>query len=260
MNATQRPTGHDARAILTRRPARAPESRGRPRAGFSIIELLVALTISATLLTATLVALDAMFKRYSVIADSAGTHVSARVVMHRALAMIRTGDPLAFSPAPDDSAEEDQRELLSTWIQFVSFDDPAAGVREITRLERRAASEVDVGDERVALRGPFALFLVTQRTAAGATTTTTRPLLDGVVDAAFRLRYTEEGHLQSATIDLTINPRGSEYATYDTQRDTWTVFRQDPASGQWVEQRGLSAEDTAPTIRLVATTGPRTGE
>ena len=36
------------------------------RPGFSLVEMLIALTITATLLTATLSALDARFKSYSV--------------------------------------------------------------------------------------------------------------------------------------------------------------------------------------------------
>ena len=71
----------------TTRPAR---SRRTLRRGFNLVELLVALSISATLLTATMVALDASFKAYQMTTEVASTHTIARLTMHRMLALIRT--------------------------------------------------------------------------------------------------------------------------------------------------------------------------
>ena len=66
---------------------------GRPaslRRGFNLVELLIALSISATLLTATMVALDASFKAYQKTVHMSATHTIARLTMHRMLALIRT--------------------------------------------------------------------------------------------------------------------------------------------------------------------------
>ncbi|HZW10885.1 MAG TPA: prepilin-type N-terminal cleavage/methylation domain-containing protein [Phycisphaerales bacterium] len=70
---------------------RQSQPRGGAARAFSVVELLVALTISSLLLTATLVALDASFKSYKVTTESASSHVVARMVMHRMTTMIRTG-------------------------------------------------------------------------------------------------------------------------------------------------------------------------
>ncbi|RMD63684.1 MAG: prepilin-type N-terminal cleavage/methylation domain-containing protein, partial [Planctomycetota bacterium] len=60
---------------MTRRPACAtttpPSGRWR---GFSLVEMLLALAISATLLTAALAALDSSFKGYKATTESASTH------------------------------------------------------------------------------------------------------------------------------------------------------------------------------------------
>lgn len=66
--------------------------------GFNLIELLVALTITSTLLTATMVALDASFTAYQRTTEVASTHTIARLTMHRMLTLIRTGDE--FGPFP----------------------------------------------------------------------------------------------------------------------------------------------------------------
>lgn len=58
--------------------------------GLSIVETLVALSISAMLLTATGVAMDASFYAYASAAESAGTQSSSRLVMQRLLALIRS--------------------------------------------------------------------------------------------------------------------------------------------------------------------------
>src|SRR5262249_54498554 len=51
------------------------------RRGFSMVEMLIALTISSLLLTACLVALDTMFKFYETTSEEASTHVVSRLVM-----------------------------------------------------------------------------------------------------------------------------------------------------------------------------------
>ena len=63
----------------------------RIRRGFSLVELLIALAISAALLVATLFALQTSFMAYQVTADQASTHAVGRLVVHRVMAMIRAG-------------------------------------------------------------------------------------------------------------------------------------------------------------------------
>ncbi|MEM8738852.1 MAG: prepilin-type N-terminal cleavage/methylation domain-containing protein [Planctomycetota bacterium] len=73
--------------------------RGRAacRAGLSLIEMLVALAISAVLLTATAVAIDTSFTAYAIAAESASTQTSTRMVINRLLTIVRTStahDPM----------------------------------------------------------------------------------------------------------------------------------------------------------------------
>lgn len=234
-----------------------PRSRRRSRPAFSLVEMLVALVISATLLTATMVALDVMFKRYTAISDAASTHVVARTVMHRMLAMIRTGRE--FGPAPVDVLAAPNPPVGEDRIEFVSRDDPDAGLREVTRLESRISQPVRLGDQAIALRGPNTLWLVTETTLDGTTTTRERPLLDGVVNIRFFLHFTRGPRLVRATIDLMVSPTGSEYSRWDADRESWVTSAFDAKQGQWVEQRMSAVVGEDSTIRLVASTGPRTG-
>ena len=70
------------------------------RGGFSLVEVLIALAITSTLLTATLVALDASFRAYQSTTEEVSSNSIGRLVMHRLLTMIRTGTD--FGPYPDD--------------------------------------------------------------------------------------------------------------------------------------------------------------
>lgn len=81
---------------LTARHAR----RRRARRGFNLVELLIALAISAALLAATMVALDASFRAYQATTEVASTHTISRLAMHRMQALIRTGQE--FGPFPAD--------------------------------------------------------------------------------------------------------------------------------------------------------------
>lgn len=62
----------------------------RPAAGLSIVELLISLAITAMLLTATMVAIDASFYAYASAAESASTQTTTRLAVHRLNALIRT--------------------------------------------------------------------------------------------------------------------------------------------------------------------------
>lgn len=177
--------------ILARTPMvlqrRVP--RGRHRGGFSMIELLVALTISSLLLTACLTALDGSFKAYEATADQASTHVVSRLVMHRVLQMIRTGEE--FGPYPMQVLKP--TEIQSDSIQFVSYRNDDTGERQVTKLVFDSANEKLVFTRENYLNG------VLQSTA-------TNPLIHNVKAAEFTLEYDVGPTLRRATVDLSILP------------------------------------------------------
>ncbi len=192
--------------------------RGR---GFSLVEVLIALTITATLLTSTLAALDASFKSYKHTTESASTHVVARIVTQRATAMIRTGRQ--FGPYPVNPITTP--EIESDWLEFVSFQDEAAGVEVVTRLERRAGA----GDS-----GPFVLWYVSTRSENGVQVSTEEyPLLDRLLELNFILEYDVGPRLRRATMDMIIQPDDLQDASLGTN------------------------DLEAPTIRMVASAAPR---
>ncbi len=103
----------------------------RAVAGFSIVEVLIAVTISSMLLTAVMVALDASFRAYQSTTESASRHTIARLTTHRVLAMIRTGSE--FGPFPVNVISNPIIE--SDYIEFVTISD------ELIRLEYRELDE-----------------------------------------------------------------------------------------------------------------------
>ena len=122
--------------------------------GFSLIEMLIALTITGTLLAATLSALHASFRAYKFTTDSASNHIVSRIVMHRVLTMVRTGDE--FGPFPADVYDSAQNPVTSDYVEFVSFVDDVTATRKITRIEKRDALTrglPDVEPDRVILFG-----------------------------------------------------------------------------------------------------------
>ena len=73
------------------------------RRGFNLVELLIALAITAALLAAVMVALQASFVAYQTTTEVASTHTISRLIMSRMLTMIRTGSE--FGPFPVDPLE-----------------------------------------------------------------------------------------------------------------------------------------------------------
>lgn len=159
----------------------------RHRLGFSLLELLVALAISAMLLTAALVALDASFRAYRRTTEEASTHVVARLAMHRLLALIRTGvdfGPLPASPL-DEELESDVLEVLTPEGRWVIIRWDPEGERLLLAVDDGDGA----GENRVLL---------------GGVEVHAQP--DGTPIAPFRLRYEDGWKVRRVTVDLAIRP------------------------------------------------------
>ena len=181
------------------------------RRGFSIIEILVSLSITGTLLAASLVALDSAFKSYKQVTDGASTHVISRMVMNRLMSMVRTGTE--FGPSPHDVLLDPI--IQSTFIEFVTRDD-GAGNRRIVRMERRDATDP--------LRGPFELWYV-QRDYSGTTVVASdeRPMITGLTEMWFQLQYDVGPRLRRATVDMTVRPNDYQAASFHSDLDVPTI-------------------------------------
>lgn len=94
-----------------------PHGESKRRA-FSIVEVLLAISITSLLLTSLLAALSASFRAYQATTESASRHTIARLTMHRLLAMIRTGTQ--FGPYPANVITDPI--IQSDYVEFVSAD------------------------------------------------------------------------------------------------------------------------------------------
>jgi len=213
------------KATMTRTAPTPPRRPRRVRRGFSLIEMMVALGISAALLTASLAALDTSFRSYQATSETASTHVVSRIVVHRVLTMIRTGDE--FAPYPLDVLDAAQNPLFTNSFEFVSAEDEATGFRQVTRIEAEADPEVTDGTQRLVLT-------IDEFVDGVPTSSETRPLLRGVRDATFTLEYDPGPRLRRATIDLTVEAND-------------------------VGDAGMSVNWDTPTLRLIASASPRAG-
>ncbi|MBL0926864.1 MAG: prepilin-type N-terminal cleavage/methylation domain-containing protein [Phycisphaerales bacterium] len=211
-------------------PAPGPSrAQGRGRRGFSLVEMLIALTISATLLTAALVALDASFKGYERTSDSASTQVVTRIAMDRILGLIRTGTD--FGPLPDNILDNQRNPIRADYFEYVSGRDAAGNPSEITRVEHRwpgraalrrswpaAGSPPPLGFQP---SGAGALWLVRINVASG--TTQESMLLEEVRRAEFELAFEIGPKLTKATVDITVEPNVPSEMTISTGAVPQTV-------------------------------------
>ena len=94
------------------------------RRGFNLVEVLIALAITASLLTATLVALDASFRAYQSTTEEVSTQSIGRIVMHRMLTLLRTGTE--FGPYPADPRVN---RIRSDYIEFRTQEDEVVTIR-----------------------------------------------------------------------------------------------------------------------------------
>ncbi|MFW5653778.1 MAG: PulJ/GspJ family protein [Planctomycetota bacterium] len=168
------------------RDARRPGQHRRNRRAFSIIEVLIAMSISAMLLSSVMMALQASFRAYQATTESASRHTIARLMMHRVLGLVRTGEQ--FGPFPNNVIV--QPIISSDYMEFLS----ATG--EIIRIEYRPDDET--------------IFLIQD---PGGSSPNEQILITGVVPQfdvggtrvkPFRLHYGLGPSLYRATIDLMI--------------------------------------------------------
>lgn len=181
---------------------RCAPHRPRHRRGFNLVELLLALSITSALLTATMVALDASFRAYQMTAESSSMHTVSRLSMHRMLALIRTGDE--FGPFPTNPAEP---VIESTYIEFIApngqlvvldFDVDESGL--FLEVHERADEE----SPWVLLSRNLLLGGVIAQYDGG-----------GVLRSPFTLEYAKGKQLHRATIDLTVAPDTAHNLEFD---------------------------------------------
>ena len=179
--------------------------------GISLIEALIALAITAILLTATMVAVDASFKSYADAAEQASTQASTRMIVHRLMQWIRTGashapvgdsDIAASSYTPASVRTGDV--ITGGWIQFL---DPLG---QIIQVEYRPDAQ-----QLWVIREPGELGEVAQ------------PILGGVTDCTFTTRRRRDDRgvwvLERATIDMTIE--ADDDATLELENPDLPSFR-----------------------------------
>jgi len=159
--------------------------RRRRSAGLSLVEMLISLAITAMLLTATMVAIDASFQAYASAAESASTQTSTRLVVHRLLTLMRTST--AHGPLlPDADATLSGNTLTSNYIELI---DPEGNQIRL---------DYDAGDE----------MLYITVTPFGGTVATREPLIGGVSACEFKMirRLDDDGVwvLERGSIDFTV--------------------------------------------------------
>jgi prepilin-type N-terminal cleavage/methylation domain-containing protein len=192
----------------------------RARRGFSLVEMLIALGISAALLTATLFALQTSFFAYQVTADQASTHAVGRLVVHRMMAMIRAGQD--FRPFPEDIRDQF---VSSDYIEFYHPDTGQVITISWDRNSGQLLYSIDGGYGTVLLEG------VVARTDA-----------EGFVISPFLLEWEPGRRVYRVTIDLMVIPDDSISTSADN-------YVQENSDG--------SGPNTTRPIRLVASAMPR---
>lgn len=165
--------------------------RRRRASGLSLVELLVALAITAMLLTATMVALDASFKAYADVAEQSSAQASTRMVTQRLLTLIRTSTaqgPLDSDTTITPNAVRAGDIITGPYVELVD------SKGNLVRVEYRPT--------------PQELWLIT--TPLGTNTAQAQPLMGGVTAATFtnRRRMNDQGLwvLERATMDVTVLP------------------------------------------------------
>jgi prepilin-type N-terminal cleavage/methylation domain-containing protein len=182
----------------------------RHRNGVGLVELLVALAISAALLTAVAVAVDASFKGYAINQSQAQLMQRARLAMNRITSYIRA--TTEHLPDDDDAQSDFENGLVTTASSIRMMTDSTNGV--IFRQNGTALQMV-----------PF--------TIAGTTLTegTAHVLLDGVGTTDFLITFEPQrsaqaaktgakyDQLRRASITLTLRPSATNSVKGEAQQN-----------------------------------------
>lgn len=180
-------------------PRAADRRLASSRRGFNLVEMLLALTISAVLLAATLVALNASFMAYQTTTEVASTHTISRLTMHRVLSLIRTGRE--FGPFPADPHDTVVRS------DFIEFRNPDGDIMSLEWVPARETLEIvmiDSSDGTTELMREELLKGVVAQTDS-----------DGNPVSPFTLEYRLGRKLFRATVDLMIVPDDNMSVTLD---------------------------------------------
>ncbi|MCI0674516.1 MAG: hypothetical protein L0Y42_01935 [Phycisphaerales bacterium] len=165
------------------------------------MELVIALAITATLLTSVMVALNASFMAYQTTTEVASTHTIGRLTMHRILAMIRTGRE--FWPRPEDPlvdviAGDEMTFETDAGIMKLRWDPLAEALYVST-------PSVNGGEEILLLEG-----VIEQTYPVGHPNA-------GEIIMPFTLEFVKGRYLHRATIDLAIQPDDNMHVDLDGQ-------------------------------------------
>ena len=160
---------------------RAFVRRPRVRRGLTLIELLIALAITAALLAAMLMVLQSAFRGYQASVEQSSTHMTGRIVAQRILTLVRTG--AAFGPLPDDPRDRFVRgDTLA-----ITLANGETVVLRLDRAEETLTIRAGAGDERLLLAGVRG------------------PVDDeGAARGAFTLEFEKGTSLVRASFDLTV--------------------------------------------------------
>lgn len=181
--------------------------RRRSRRAFNLIELLIALAITASLLTATMAALDASFTAYQRTTENASTTAISRLIITRIMTLIRTSDEFApFPTNPTDTLIEETFIEFRTpdndvlHIEWVENPDPGLGFPVGNALYMWAAS---TPQPQLLLEG----VIRREEDIDG----------DGVLEQIFpfTLEWEPGRILHKATIDLTVIPDDNQSLTIE---------------------------------------------
>jgi prepilin-type N-terminal cleavage/methylation domain-containing protein len=196
------------------------KSRSR---GLSLVELLIALAISAMLLTATMVAIDASFQAYAAAAETASTQTATRMVVNRLLTLIRTST--AHAPLLDDPTDTPPVVLLADGQTIESYYLTLLNAQgDLIRIEYRDSTHLTTPNELWMIMDP-----------AGGGTQVQQPIMGGVTDCKF---YT---HRRTDNAGVLVLERGSIDMTVVADEDN-----------------SLAIEGAElPPIRVIASTMPR---
>lgn len=205
----------------TMRNARFTIRSRRSSAGLSLVEMLIALAITAMLLTATMVSIDASFKAYAAAAETASTQSSTRMVVNRLLTLVRTS--IAHAPVVDSNPSAGDagyaewslmRAALRAQVEpqiGAAYPDPEPELSDTSDdvVESAYLRMLDPEGRDVLIEWVPALkelWLVTVEPSA--TSADARPLLGGVTAAKFSAhqRIDSDGVLvlERATMDLKV--------------------------------------------------------